>query len=65
MKEEVATLQKELAALAATQVEMDKVRSEEKAVFASAKPELEAGIQGVQAGMKVLKECALFITQNT
>jgi len=56
LKEEVATLQKELAALAATQVEMDKVRSEEKAVFEKAKPELEAGIQGVTAGMKVLKE---------
>merc|ERR1719401_1100097 len=56
LKEEVATLQSELAALAKTQAEMDKVRSEEKAIFADARPELEAGIKGVQVGSKVLKE---------
>merc|ERR1719428_1415035 len=33
LKEEVATLQKELAELAETQQEMDKVREEEKAIY--------------------------------
>merc|ERR1719382_790142 len=56
LKEEVATLEAELAALAKTQVEMDKVRSTEKANFDADKPELEAGIKGVQVGAKVLKE---------
>merc|ERR1712083_1265656 len=44
LKEEVATLEAELAALAKWQVEMDKVRASEKANFDEAKPELEAGI---------------------
>jgi len=56
LKEEVATLQSKLSALASSQVEMDKVRMAEKAIYAEAKPELEAGIQGVQVGMKILKE---------
>merc|ERR1719293_628930 len=56
LKEEVATLGEELAALAKTQVEMDKVRSSEKANFDASKPELEAGIKGVQAGAKILRE---------
>merc|ERR1719215_2484388 len=56
LKEEVATLGSELAALAKGQVEMDKVRSSEKANFDADKPELEAGIKGVQLGVKILKE---------
>jgi len=56
LKQEVATLQSELSSLASSQVEMDKVRMAEKAIYAEAKPELEAGIQGVQVGMKILKE---------
>merc|ERR1719382_1825238 len=56
LKEEIATLEAELAALAKTQVEMDKVRSTEKANFDADKPELEAGIKGVQVGAKILKE---------
>jgi len=56
LKEEVATLEAELAALAKAQVEMDKVRSAEKANFDADKPELEAGIKGVQVGAKILKE---------
>merc|ERR1719356_568708 len=56
LKEDVATLEAELAALAKTQVEMDKVRSAEKANFDATKPELEAGIKGVQAGAKILRE---------
>merc|ERR1719221_647295 len=56
LQEEVATLEAELAALAKTQVEMDKVRASEKANFDATKPELEAGIKGVQVGTKILKE---------
>merc|ERR1719382_1235056 len=56
LKEEVATLEGELAALASAQVQMDKVRASEKANFDADKPELEAGIKGVQAGAKILKE---------
>merc|ERR1740121_2468090 len=56
LKEEVATLETELAALAKAQVEMDKVRASEKANFDADKPELEAGIKGVQVGAKILKE---------
>merc|ERR1719356_641448 len=56
LKEEIATLEAELAALAKAQVEMDKVRASEKANFDADKPELEAGIKGVQAGAKILRE---------
>jgi len=56
LKEEVATIQKELADLASSQAEMDKVRASEKELFAENKPELEAGIQAVQSGTKILKE---------
>merc|ERR1719356_960083 len=56
LKEEVATLEAELAALAKAQVEMDKVRASEKANFDADKPELEAGIKGVQIGAKILRE---------
>merc|ERR1719517_327394 len=56
LKEEVATLEAELAALAKTQVEMDKVRAAEKANFDADKPEPEAGIKGVQVGAKILRE---------
>merc|ERR1740121_2150740 len=56
LKEEVATLGAELASLAKTQVEMDNVRSSEKANFDAAKTDLEAGIKGVQVGAKILKE---------
>merc|ERR1719272_1880733 len=43
LKEEVAVLQSELAALASTQAEMDKLRKEEKAGYDEQKPELEKG----------------------
>merc|ERR1719191_843525 len=56
LKEEVATLQKELAELAAAQVEMDKVRSEEKAIFEANKPELEEGLEGIKLALKILRE---------
>merc|ERR1719282_2144160 len=45
LKEEVATLQKELADLSKTQSEMDRIRAEEKAAYEANKPELEAGLK--------------------
>jgi len=56
LKEEVATLQKELAALAGAQSEMDKLRAEEKAVFDKNSAEMEKGVKGVQLALKVLNE---------
>jgi chromosome segregation ATPase len=56
LKEEVATLQKELAEIASTQAEMDSLRSEEKANYEVTKPELEKAVAGIQAALKVLKD---------
>merc|ERR1719506_373388 len=56
LKEEVATLQKELAELAETQQEMDKVRAEEKAIYEKNKPELEQGLKGVKLALKILND---------
>merc|ERR1719146_468521 len=56
LKEEVAELQKELAAMAASQREMDKIRSEEKALYEKNSAEMKAGIEGVKKALSVLKE---------
>merc|ERR1719378_999912 len=48
LKDEVAALQKELAALAATQAQMDKIRSEEKGIYETNRPEMEEGLEGVK-----------------
>jgi hypothetical protein len=56
LKEEVATLQKELSALARAQAEMDKIRAEEKAAFDKNSAEMEKGIKGVQLALKVLND---------
>merc|ERR1719316_2552373 len=56
LKEEVATLEKELAALANAQAEMTKVRAEEKAAFDKNSAEMEKGINGVKLALKVLNE---------
>merc|ERR1719373_1038666 len=56
LKAEVATLQDELAKLAASQAEMDKLRREEEESFASSKAEQEKGLAGVKLALKVLKE---------
>merc|ERR1719478_1652743 len=56
LKEEVATLQKELSALAKAQAEMDKLRAEEKAAFDKNSAEMKKGIKGVQLALKVLNE---------
>merc|ERR1719503_68424 len=56
LKEEVAELQKELAALASSQSEMDKIRAEEKALYDRNSAEMKAGISGVQKALSVLRE---------
>merc|ERR1719453_1088540 len=56
LKEDVKTLQAELAALAKSQAEMDAIRAEEKAAFDKAKSELTLGIEGVQKALGVLKD---------
>merc|ERR1712194_280937 len=56
LKEEVATLEAELAGLAKSQAEMDKLRAEEKAAFEESSAELEKGLSGIKAALKVLNE---------
>merc|ERR1719324_670337 len=56
LKEEVATLQKELSALAKAQAEMDKLRAEEKAAFDVNSAEMKKGVEGVQMALKVLND---------
>merc|ERR1719379_757319 len=56
LKNEVAALQKELADLAATQAEMDKIRQEEKEIYETNRPEMEEGIEGVKLALKILRE---------
>merc|ERR1719161_3022827 len=56
LKEQVATLQRELAEMSSAQAEMDKIRSEEKAVYDKNSAEMEAGIDGVKKALSVLKE---------
>merc|ERR1719454_2323246 len=47
LKEEVKELQAELAALAKSQAESDKIRGEENAAYVDAKADLELGLSGV------------------
>merc|ERR1711957_1038715 len=54
LKEDIAELQSSLAKLAASQVEMNKLRDEENAAFKSAKADLELGISGVKKALQVL-----------
>jgi hypothetical protein len=56
LKEEVATLQNELASMTKAQAESSQLRQEETAQYLKFKPEMEQGLRGVQAALKVLKE---------
>merc|ERR1719174_2143500 len=56
LKDQVAKLQKELAGLAKSQAEMDSIRAEEKATFKANKAEMEEGITGIKAALKVLRD---------
>jgi len=56
LKEQVAELQKELAGLASSQAEMDKIRSEEKALYDKNSAEMKQGIEGVKKALQVLRD---------
>jgi len=56
LKEQVAELQKELAGLASSQAEMDKIRSEEKGLYDKNSAEMKAGIEGVKKALSVLRD---------
>merc|ERR1719379_1217579 len=56
LKDEVATLGRELREIAASQAQADKVRAEEHAAYVQAKADLEQGISGIQMALKVLRE---------
>merc|ERR1719274_177169 len=56
LKEEVAILQKELAELEATQLEMDKIREEEHTAYTADKAEMDQGLEGIKLALKVLRE---------
>merc|ERR1719395_279942 len=56
LKEEVVELESELAKLAKTQSEMDRIRAEESANFKVAKAELTQGLEGVRKALGVLRD---------
>merc|ERR1719343_1487095 len=56
LKDEVKTLQGELAALAKLQAEMDSIRAEEHANFETAKADLTLGLEGVRKALMVLQD---------
>merc|ERR1740127_350327 len=56
LKEEVATLQNELAGMAKAKAEADKIRADEKAAYEKNSAEMELGIEGVKKALQVLRE---------
>merc|ERR1719189_3309670 len=56
LKDEVAALQSQLAKLAKSQADMNRIRQDEKAAFAESKAVLEKGLAGVKAALKILTE---------
>lgn len=56
LKEEVKTAQKQLAALAAEQAEMDRLRSDEHTHYLKATSDLKTGLGGVQKALEVLRD---------
>jgi len=56
LKEEVKTLQGELAALQKEQAEMDRIRSEQNSDYVTAKADLELGLGGVRKALSVLRD---------
>jgi len=56
LKQQVATLQKELAAAAKSQAEWDKFRREENSAFKANSAEMQEGLQGVKMALKVLRD---------
>jgi len=56
LKEEVATLQNELAGMASAKAEADQIRSTEKADYDKNSAEMELGINGVKKALQVLRD---------
>merc|ERR1719356_1965012 len=56
LKEEVAQLQRDLAALMKTQAEMDKLRGEENEAYKSNKADMEQGLKGVKLALQGLSD---------
>merc|ERR1719217_1290645 len=56
LREEVKTLQKELAALANAEKEMDEIRAKEHEEYVVVSAELKEGIEGIQMALKVLRD---------
>jgi chromosome segregation ATPase len=56
LKDEVATLQGELAKMARSQSEADGLRREENAAYLNAKTDLEQGLEGVRMALKILRD---------
>merc|ERR1719473_667891 len=56
LKEEIATLQSELAAIAKAQKEADAMRAQEAAAWAEAKADYESGVEGVGMALQVLRD---------
>merc|ERR1719401_1166779 len=56
LKSEVAALQEELAKLAKSQLDLDNLRAEEKALYEKTRADLEKGLQGPKLALKILTE---------
>jgi hypothetical protein len=56
LKDEVAVLQKELADLAKSKQSSTKFREEEKAEYDNNRAEMEQGLEGIKAALKVLRD---------
>merc|ERR1719197_732420 len=56
LRNEVKTLQKELAELAKAEKEMDEIRMKEHEEYVAVKAELEEGLEGIQMALKVLRD---------
>merc|ERR1719409_2201066 len=55
-KDDLATLQNELAGMAQAKAEADKLREEENAAYQKNSAEMELGIEGVKKALKVLRD---------
>jgi len=56
LKQEVATLQMELAELTKSQATMDQIRAEEKKLFQTSSSDTQKALEGVKTALKVLNE---------